>query len=492
MTLIFNGQQFKYEIESVVKLFIPVVHFDFLYENTAENIEGDYCLCERKISDNTAYLTAECKLDGKTLHFEDTLKSDIENFDGECEISLCSMVFKALSQLTDKKVGWGTLTGVRPVKRVNNMLADGMNENEIKSELKRRFSVSEEKSEIACLTAKTQQDIVRKIDDKAFALYVSIPFCPSRCSYCSFVSQEVEKSLELIPKYVYNLSREIEKTGEIATSLGLKLQSVYFGGGTPTSLEAHYLKSLMDTIRNSFDMSDVLEYTVEAGRADTITEDKLLTIKEMGADRVSINPQTLNNDVLKAIGRKHTVEDFFDKYNLARKIGFKTINTDLIAGLPTDTTESFKNTIDGIISLSPENVTVHTLSVKRTSNINVNGEYQVLKNPACEMVDYATKTLLEKGYNPYYLYKQKNMLDNLENIGWSIPDHESLYNVYIMEEIQTILAVGAGASTKLVDNKNSRLERIFNYKLPLEYIKNFDLMLKKKQDIERFYNFEKE
>ena len=239
-------------------------------------------------------------------------------------------------------------------------------------------------------------------------------------------------------------------------------------------------------------MSGVLEYTVEAGRADTITEDKLLIIKEMDADRVSINPQTLNNDVLKAIGRKHTVEDFFDKYNLARKIGFKTINTDLIAGLPTDTTDSFKNTIDGIVSLSPENVTVHTLSVKRTSNINVNGEYQVLKNPACEMVDYATKILSESGYNPYYLYKQKNMLDNLENIGWSIPEHESLYNVYIMEEIQTILAVGAGASTKLVDNKNSRLERIFNYKLPLEYIKNFDLMLEKKDDIERFYNFEKE
>lgn len=490
MTLIFNGHEFKYEIESCVKLFLPVVHFDFIYEGNPDDVTGDYCFCERKIVNNEAVLTSKCKIGDEKCGFSDRISLNSENFDGECEISLCSMLFKCLERLTGKKVGWGTLTGVRPVKRVNKMISQGMSKEAIFAKLNGKFLLSDKKCEIAYLTAKTQQDIVNRIDDKAFALYVSIPFCPSRCSYCSFVSQEVEKSLKLIPQYVFNLCREIEKTGEVAKRLGLKLQSVYFGGGTPTSIESSQLEAIMKTIENSFDMSGVLEYTVEAGRADTIDEKKLSTIKSMGAERISINPQTLNNNVLKAIGRKHTAEDFYEKYNLARKIGFKTINTDLIAGLPTDTVESFENTIRAILDLAPENITVHTLSVKRTSNINVNEEYSVLKNPACEMVDFATDSLLSKGYNPYYLYKQKNMLDNLENIGWSVKGRESLYNIYIMEEVQTILAVGAGASTKLVDNKNSRLERVFNYKLPLEYIKNFDIMIEKKKDIERFYEFE--
>lgn len=486
MTLIFNGQDFKYEIESVVKLFVPVVHFDFLYDFYGE-IDGDYLLSERVISDNSTNLFVKCKIGENAIELSDCLNCNVENFQGECEIKLCALAFKCLEKLTGKSAGWGTLTGVRPVKRLNKMLDEGFTKNEIFKTLKEKFMVSDPKLEIAYMTAQTQQDIVRQIDDKAFALYVSIPFCPSRCSYCSFVSQEVEKSLKLIPQYVFNLCREIEKTGEITRKLGLKLQSVYFGGGTPTSIDASYLEAIMQSISRSFDMSNVLEYTVEAGRADTIDEKKLSVIKKNGADRISINPQTLNNDVLKAIGRKHTAEDFLEKFELARKIGFETINTDLIAGLPTDTVNSFKNTIDGIISLCPENITVHTLSVKRCSNINMREEYGVLENPAKAMVDYATQRLLEENFHPYYLYRQKNMLDNLENIGWTTQGHESLYNIYIMEEVQTIIAVGAGGSTKLVDNKNSRLERLFNYKLPLEYIKNFDLMLEKKKDIERFY-----
>lgn len=487
MTLIFNGQQFKYEIEAIVKLFLPVVHFEFLYEVSADSVKGDYCLCGRIEYAEKTLLLCDCRLEGRKVNSEKEILNSVENYDGECEISLCSMLFKALEKLTGKNVPWGTLTGVRPVKRVNKMIAEKFSEKEITDELSKKFLVSKKKCEIAYLTAITQQKIVSKIDGKAFALYVSIPFCPSRCSYCSFVSQEVEKSLSLIPTYVNKLCIEIEKTAEISKKLGLKLQSVYFGGGTPTALDAPYLDAIMKTVAQSFDMSGVLEYTVEAGRADTITEKKLDVIRKNGADRISINPQTLNNSVLKAIGRKHTAEDFYEKFALAEKYGFKTINTDLIAGLPTDTVESFKNTVDEIVKLSPENVTVHTLSVKRTSNINTNGEYHVFKNPASEMVDYATDRLSLHGYSPYYLYKQKNMLDNLENIGWSLEGHESLYNIYIMEEVQTILAVGAGASTKLVNNSIPSIERVFNYKLPLEYIKNFDLMLEKKQDIERFY-----
>ena len=490
MTLIFNGHDFKYEIESVVKLFVPVVHFEFLYQTEVQAVEGDYCFVSREISDEKALLCAECKIGDKLYRLEQTLNTDASNFEVECEILLCALLFKCLEKLTDKHPGWGTLTGVRPVKRVNKMLSQGFTKDDVFKELKGRFLCSDEKCGIAFDTALNQQKIVNSTDEKSFALYVSIPFCPSRCSYCSFVSQEVLKSLALIPQYVNKLCREIEKTAEISNKLGMKLQSVYFGGGTPTAIDAVYLEAIMKTVNDSFDCSYLKEYTVEAGRADTITEKKLEVIKKGGADRISINPQTLNNDVLKAIGRKHTAEDFYEKFSLARKFGFETINTDLIAGLPTDTIESFHETIDGIISLKPENVTVHTLSIKRCSDINMNEQYQVLSNPASEMVDYATNALKSQGYNPYYLYRQKNMLDNLENIGWSLKGKESIYNIYIMEEIQTILAVGAGGSTKLVDNRNSRIERIFNYKLPLEYIKNFDLMLSKKSEIERFYSCE--
>jgi oxygen-independent coproporphyrinogen-3 oxidase len=325
------------------------------------------------------------------------------------------------------------------------------------------------------------------LKDNSFSLYVSIPFCPTRCSYCSFVSQSVEQCLGQIPEYLDNLCKEIEYTAKLVSRLGLVLDTVYFGGGTPTTLEADQLERLMKTIANSFDLSQLREYTVEAGRPDTITKQKLEAIKRNGCTRVSINPQTLSDSVLEKIGRKHTTEQFFKAFELAREVGFDSINTDIIAGLPSDTPESFAYTVDKLIQLGAENITVHTLSIKRAARLNRDREEGLLENPADKMVGYATKRLLESGYVPYYLYRQKNMLENLENIGWSKPGKESLYNVYIMEEVQTILAVGAGGSTKLVDTKNKRLERVFNYKFPLEYNRHFDLMLEKKKETEDFY-----
>lgn len=490
MTLIFKGHKFKYELEAIVKLFIPVLHFEFVYDGTCDGAEGDYCFAKRTVCGDTAELSVSCRIGDKTEMVNETIPVSTENFDGRCEMRLSAMLFGALQKLTGKTADWGILTGVRPVKRVNSMLAAGKTKDDIFSELKESFLCSDKKCSIAYETAVTQQKVIGNLDERSFSLYVSIPFCPSRCSYCSFVSQEVEKSLKLIPQYIFRLCREIEATGELAKRLGLKLDTVYFGGGTPTSLEAAQLEAIMKTVEKSFDCSALREYTVEAGRADTITEEKLRVIKNCGAKRISINPQTLSNSVLKAIGRRHTAEDFYEKFDLARKVGFDCINTDLIAGLPTDTVESFKNTIDGIVKLSPENVTVHTLSIKRCATINTAESRDVLRNPAAEMVDYATETLQKSAYSPYYLYRQKNMLDNLENIGWSKKDCESLYNIYIMEEIQTILAVGAGGSTKLVDNVNHRLERVFNYKLSLEYIKNFDKVLEKKKEIEEFYGCE--
>ncbi|MBR1724893.1 MAG: coproporphyrinogen dehydrogenase HemZ, partial [Ruminococcus sp.] len=325
---------------------------------------------------------------------------------------------------------------------------------------------------------------------KSFGLYVSIPFCPTRCSYCSFISQSAQGAAikKLIPPYIENLCDEIRHTGRIARDLGLTADSVYFGGGTPTTLSAAQLTRIMDTLTESFDLSQIREYTIEAGRPDTVTAEKLRAIREKGCTRVSINPQTLSGEVLKNIGRSHTPEQFYEAFSIARQAGFDTINTDVIAGLPGDTIESFRQTIDGLIELSPENITVHTLSVKRSSNLNMDdGKGGVFENPASQMVEYANERLSAAGYRPYYLYRQKNMVDNLENIGWAKPGHESVYNVCIMEEVQTILAMGAVGSTKLMDVEGWRLERFFNYKYPQDYNSNFELMLKRKDRIREFY-----
>ncbi len=484
MTLIFSGNDFKYELESVVKLFIPATLFEIHYDIKPEYFSNDFCFLRRKKGKSKTYLYTVCKIDRKTNKKSQSILNSSDNYEGECEIVLARLIFNCLTALTGKSAKWGILTGIRPVKRVNKMLDEGMSRQDIEKELSEKFLCEKSKIDIAYKTAVTQRKLFEDMSDKSFSLYISIPFCPSRCSYCSFVSQSVESSINLIPEYVDRLCDEIAYTADMILCKGLTLDTIYFGGGTPTSLEANQLVKIMKAISRHFDLSALREYTVEAGRADTITREKLEVIKSCGADRVSINPQTMNDSVLKAIDRRHTVNQFVDSFMLAKEIGFNSINTDLIAGLPTDTVESFKKTIDEIIALEPENVTVHTLSIKRAADLNRKSN-TVIDNPAEQMVDYASQRLIDSGYNPYYLYRQKNMLENLENIGWSKPNMESLYNIYIMEENQSIIALGAGASTKLVA-RDGHLKRIFNYKFPLEYIKHFDLMLEKKNKAKEF------
>ncbi len=487
LTVIFCGHSYKYELESVLKLFIPATRFSFVYDGeNALSIDGDRIIAEKRVDKDAVYFSVLCFI-GDSRESETKLVDKCDMPDDGGEFILSKLLFKAMCRITGIIPEWGVITGVRPVKRVNEMLSQGFSQSEIKTRLINDFYVSDNKADIALRTAYAQRDILKSTNEKAFDLYISIPFCPTRCSYCSFVSQSIEKASDQIGEYVKNLLVEIEYTANIIKRTGLILDTVYIGGGTPTTLSADMLRIVMTKISECFDMSHIREFTVEAGRADTITEDKLITIKDCGANRISINPQTLSDSVLKAIGRRHTVDDFYNSFFLARKVGFDMINTDLIAGLPTDTVDSFKRTINGIIELAPENITVHTLSVKRASNINLNSQLDVLKNPAGEMVEYATKTLSENGYSPYYLYRQKNMVGNLENIGWEKGGTQSLYNIYIMEESKTVIALGAGASTKLVDRNGKRLERIFNYKYAVDYNNNFDLMLKKKDEIERFY-----
>ena len=457
MTLIFCGNDYKYELEGVMKLFIPAARFRHIYtdDNTTDAAGDDFVLISESEKDGAAELAVKADYLGKQTQ---RVRSLPPGDGSDRELVLSKLLYEAMSELTGIRPKWGVMTGVRPVKRVNRYIAQ------------------------------VQSRIMPTVGERSFSLYVSIPFCPTRCSYCSFISQTIGSGKKLIPLYIDNLCREIRYTGELAARLGLSLDTVYFGGGTPTSFEAEQLARIMGTVSESFDMSRVREYTVEAGRADTITREKLAAIKENGCSRISVNPQTLNNSVLEVIGRRHTAEQFFSAFELARELGFEHINTDIIAGLPTDTPESFASTVDGLIDLGPENITVHTLSIKRAADLNFAGnKSEVLTSPAGVMVDHAAKRLTEAGYQPYYLYRQKNMLENLENIGWSKPGEESLYNIFIMEEIQTILAVGAGASTKLVDLEGGRLERIFNYKHPLEYNKHFDLMIDKKKEIVDFY-----
>ena len=375
------------------------------------------------------------------------------------------------------------LTGIRPVRMLTAAVEQGSTLEQAAAHMQQTYLVSEKKLALAKATARVQLPLLQGLAPDAISLYISIPFCPSRCSYCSFVSHSIAEAGELIPAYVDCLCREIRIYGDLIRVLHLKLDTVYIGGGTPTAISAQQLAQIMDTLQSCMHLDGIREYTVEAGRADTITREKLEVIRRYGADRISINPQTLNDVVLHAIGRKHTAQQAVDAFQLARFMGFDNINMDLIAGLPQDTPDSFRNTLDRVIALEPESVTVHTLTLKRAADLYAQGERQIA-NPAAAMVDYSSSRLPAQGYQPYYLYRQKNTLENLENVGYAKPGYESLYNILIMDETQTIFGAGCGASTKLVCPEG-KITRIRNYKFPYEYIGQFDALMEKKEQIRR-------
>ena len=322
---------------------------------------------------------------------------------------------------------------------------------------------------------------------KTYSLYIGIPFCPSRCSYCSFVSCNLDRDRKLVQPYVDCLCKEVAEIRAQAECAGLTLCSIYIGGGTPTSLSAAQLRQLMGTVRENFDLSKVVEYTVEAGRPDCTDAEKLAVIKEYGATRISINPQTFSDAVLANIGRKHSAQDILDCYADARRAGHEDINMDLIAGLPGDTVEGFEHSLRQAIALQPENITVHTLTLKRASRIVIEDQKENDYADVAAMLEKC-HLLAEAGYRPYYLYRQKNTLQNLENVGWCKPGHEGYYNIYIMEEVQTILSAGAGGSTKLVADGGKRMQRIFNFKYPNEYIQRFAEVLERKKGVAEFYD----
>ncbi len=384
--------------------------------------------------------------------------------------------------MSEVKSPWGILTGIRPVKIACKQMKSGLSARDTVEYFINEFGATREKAELAVRVAEIELPIIDSMDKKGISIYIGIPFCPTRCLYCSFVSNSVASSAKYIPDYLECLKKEIKYTANIIKQNKNIVESVYIGGGTPTTLSAEQLAFLFDAVFSEFDLSKNKEFTVEAGRPDTITVDKLKTIKQYEINRISINPQSMNRKTLEVIGRNHTPEQIREAYFMARDCGIDCINMDLIAGLPGETVDMFKYTVEDVERLNPENTTVHTMSVKRSSRLNETlMDYNLSDDTkVAEMVDFAYHTITSNGKNPYYLYRQKNMLGNLENVGYAKPGTESLYNIYIMEEVQTIISLGCGGVTKTVDRATDRIERIFNVKEPKDYIERIDEMLHRK------------
>ena len=396
------------------------------------------------------------------------------------EMQLCLGAYRLYEKVCGSGLPWGVLTGVRPVRLMRNIFAAEKNLEAVQEKFRKDYLVSEEKIQLCTDVFNLQKPVIDSAAPKDYSLYISIPFCPSRCSYCSFVSTSIKTAGHLMQGYVDNLCEEIRYTAKKAEETGLNLKTIYMGGGTPTAITAAMLEQVMKTVQECFDLSKVLEYTVEAGRPDCTDLEKLKIIKKYGANRVSINPQTFGDNVLKAIGRNHTHRDFLRCVEDARKAGFESINMDLIAGLPEDTVEGFEKSLRGCIELGAENITVHTLTLKRASNLVIKNEEHHYDD--VEKMINKNSILAEYGYKPYYMYRQKSTVKNLENVGFSQSGHESLYNIYIMEEIQTIISCGAGGVSKVV-GPDGDLKRVYNYKYPHEYIRDFPAIIERKDQV---------
>jgi len=401
-------------------------------------------------------------------------------------------VFAAGKELFGVQPPWGVLTGVRPAKVAAEYLASGGGIQKTRQFLRTEYFLSQKKAALCASVAASELKLKKQLSPDMCSIYISIPFCPTRCAYCSFVSYTTPRLLSMIDEYLDRLIVEVKAVLRHVSKTGQRIACIYIGGGTPTILDPDQLRKLLSVIAENADTSSLLEYTLEGGRPDTITEEKLAVAKEYGITRISVNPQSLSDAVLDTIGRKHTAMDFFSAYGIARESGIRDINVDLIAGLPGDNFTRFSRTLDRVTELEPSNITVHSFCVKKSSDfLRQDADiYKRTGSDAVKCVDYSQLKLRNTGYKPYYLYRQKNTVGNLENVGFALPGTEGKYNVYMMDEIQTIFAVGAGAVSKLVSLEKSQIKRIFEYKYPYEYLS--DTMGQKRREkleaIEKFYS----
>ncbi len=395
--------------------------------------------------------------------------------------------YRAAIQLLEEVPAWGALAGVRPTKLTTKHLLSGGTESSAKKLLKNVYYVTPARQKLALDCSKSTVRAVKMLDEGDISLYIGIPFCPTRCAYCSFVSRSVGKHTELLEPYLDALLRELRETGRLLAASGKHVRTIYIGGGTPTTLSTEQLIRLMDAVSASFDRSRLIEWTVEGGRPDTLDDEKLAALRQHGADRMSINPQSMIDSVLKASGRPHRSGDILRAYEQTLNAGFENINMDLIAGLPSDTYEGFCQSLNAVAALNPSNITVHTLALKKGADLFEKRVNLPSGADVARMVAYANEKLSALGYKPYYLYRQKYMSGSFENVGWSRDGRDCLYNIYMMEEVHTILSLGGGGMNK-VNFPDGSLRRFHNPKFPEQYIEMIDSVLAQKREMFELMN----
>ena len=469
ISLLLEDMTFEQDIRELLMAFYP--EEKYIYTN--EDVFLSLFLSKESIEYHI-----KIKSEENVLEFSSPLRET--KFDTKNDLK--RNIYINLLKLGNKELPWGTLTGIRPTKIVMEMLENDMSLEDIKKHLKEVYLVSDKRIKLCTDTAKNEFNILKKIDYKdGYSLYIGIPFCPTRCLYCSFTSYSIAQWKKDTDTYVEALCKELLAVSKMYK--GKKLQTIYMGGGTPTSLEGYQLSKILNVVKKNFDLSNLLELTVEAGRPDSITREKLEALKEVGVDRISINPQTMQQKTLDLIGRYHTIEDIFESYKLAREVGFENINMDFIIGLNGEILEDVIDSFTNVKSFAPESITIHSLALKRAARLNTENKREIMNNDLIlSMINTATDTCADLGLEPYYLYRQKNMAGNLENIGFSKPGKECLYNILIMEEKQTIIACGAGTSSKIVFG-DGRIERIENVKDPKLYIERLDEMIMRKESM---------
>ncbi len=482
-----DGNRYRYPAEQMMLTLFPGERPEYPADEPAEG-----AVFSLTAEGETARLACRLTREGQTRQGSSSFPA--EELDAPPEAvyhsiqhALKMAFYQAGTDLLGYEPPWGALTGVRPVKLPTRALREGRSLEQAVQELETEYRVSPVRAGLAADCALASERADREMGADAVSLYIGIPFCPTRCAYCSFVSADVRRSLKVLSPYLEALEQELKLTGEILRKAGRKIRTLYMGGGTPTTLSAEQLDRLLAAVTELLPLEGNAEFTVEAGRPDTVTPEKLAVLRTRGAGRISINPQTLNDEVLQAIGRQHTAEDVFRAFRQAREAGFACINMDLIAGLPRDSFEGFVSSLTGVLELRPENITVHTLALKKGSRLMEEGGPLPPGGETARMVDASLDLLRRAGYSPYYLYRQKYMSGSLENVGWCLPGTENLYNIAMMEELHTVISCGGGGVTKLVDRERGSILRITNPKYPHDYLNALDRVLEKKRELTGFF-----
>lgn len=519
ITVNLNRTEFEYDIHSLLKAFFPKEDVEIYYTAEAhadeKNVACTNHFAENANEENVSRFTihyADDKIsiawDGMPLRLLGTTSnrtdeySTLENVDDEAvegpglrtfkvdfanraetKNALKEHLYRLLEEETGRSLPWGTLTGIRPTKIPMQLLDEGKSKEEVASYMKKTYLASDEKIDLSIAIAERERALLSKLDyKKGYSLYIGIPFCPSTCLYCSFTSYPLASWRTQVDAYLDALEKELDYVA--AKNYHKKLNSIYIGGGTPTTLEPYQLDRLIRKIRCSFDLSHCIEFTVEAGRPDSITKEKLQVLRNNGISRISINPQTMKQETLDIIGRHHTVDQTIESFKLARSLGFDNINMDLIMGLPEEDIDDVRHTMEVLKELDPDNITIHSLAIKRAARLNIfKDRYESMQMVNTqEHMDLCAEYCAQMGLSPYYLYRQKGMAGNMENVGYAKPGKAGVYNVLIMEERQTIIACGAGASTKKVC-PGGAIERCENVKDVSLYMKRIDEMIMRKQNL---------